>query len=79
MKLKYDCLYVKSSKQFVVAKPAPASWGPAELSSMFEIKQEDLTVEELQAKNADRIAKAQADVEKAIAENKNRKPIKAVN
>ena len=74
----YDCLYTTKDNKFIVAKPSPAVWGEGEKSVTFVVKTEELTIEQLQAKNADRIAKAQADVAAAIEANKNRKPVKAV-
>jgi len=77
--MRYECLYTKSNDQFIVAKPSPAVWGEGEKAlATFVVKTEELTIEQLQAKNADRIAKAQADVAAAIEANKNRKPVKAV-
>ena len=76
--MKYECLYVKTSGQFVVAKPSPAVWGEGELSATFTIVKEELTTDELKAKYDKVLADAKAVSDALIAKRKAEAEAKAV-
>lgn len=76
--MKYECLYVKTSGQFVVAKPSPAEWGEGELSATFTIVKEELTTDELKAKYDKVLADAKAVSDALIAKRKAEAEAKAV-
>ena len=77
--MKYECLYVKTSGQFVVAKPSPAEWGEGEKAlATFRIVQEELNVDELKAKYDKVLADAKAVSDALIAKRKAEAEAKAV-